>query len=203
MSTKRFETILVDIDTQNDFMDPRGSLYIDQADAIADNVRRLISWADRQGVPVVSSVDTHVENDPEFEQFPPHCIVGTWGHQKISGTLVEPNKKISLGDKQMDVSCELDVHRQLVFEKSRFSIFDNPSAAQTLQEIQAETFIVCGVATDYCVKAAVEGLLERGKRVRLVVDAIAGVDKAKSEDIIKVFKAQGVKMVTTSEVIGE
>ena len=80
-------------------------------------------------------------------------------------------------------------------------MFDNPAAADLIESLHPDCFIVCGVATDYCVKEAVDGLVDQGKKVKLVVDAIEGIDKGGSKHIIEEFRIRGVEMVTFKEVV--
>jgi nicotinamidase/pyrazinamidase len=94
------EQMLVDIDTQRDFMLPGGALYVPGAEEIIPNLARLFDHARTARVPVLSSADCHAPDDPEFEQFPPHCIAGTDGQAKIPETLmsrylvVKPDREI-------------------------------------------------------------------------------------------------------------
>ena len=78
--------VFVDVDTQFDFMNPAGALYVKGAESIVANLVRMMAAAKEKGISVVSSVDTHFENDPEFGEWPPHCIAGTPGQRKIPET---------------------------------------------------------------------------------------------------------------------
>src|SRR5258708_5322609 len=82
-------TVFFDIDTQLDFLYPAGALYVPGAERIVDQVAALNRYAASHGIPVVSTVDAHAENDPEFAEWPPHCVAGTAGQQKPSATLLE------------------------------------------------------------------------------------------------------------------
>ena len=62
------------------------------------------------------------------------------------------------------------------------------------------TFVVYGVATDYCVRAAVLGLLDRGQKVAVVVDAIRAVDPGAEPDVLTEFARRGA-LLTISEVV--
>jgi nicotinamidase/pyrazinamidase len=57
------------------------------------------------------------------------------------------------------------------------------------------------VATEYCVRGAAKGLLERGRQVTVITDAIAGIDSANGEKALRELKSLGAKMVTTSEAL--
>ena len=67
----------VDVDTQVDFIEPSGKLYAKGAEAVKPQLARLIEVARARKIPLVSSVDSHAPNDPEFGKYPPHCLAGT------------------------------------------------------------------------------------------------------------------------------
>src|SRR4051794_38432521 len=96
-----YDRVFVDVDTQFDFMDPRGRLYVPQAEAIVPALKRLFEVARRERIPVISSADNHSPDDAEFARFPPHCVRGTPGQQKIAETLlpgritVEPSGELT------------------------------------------------------------------------------------------------------------
>src|SRR5262245_11720479 len=91
ISMSKRDLVFVDIDTQFDFMDKGGSLYVPGAEEIVPNLRKLISFAKDRSVPVVASVDAHPADDPEFAQFPPHCVRDTPGQLKIGATVMAPS----------------------------------------------------------------------------------------------------------------
>ena len=78
--------IFWDVDTQRDFMDPGGKLYIPGAERIKPNLKRLTDYAHERRYHIVASSDDHVpghrelSNEPDFEEtFPEHCMRGTPG----------------------------------------------------------------------------------------------------------------------------
>ena len=77
------KTVFFDIDTQSDFLYPAGALYVPKAERIVPAVARLNRFAAEHGIPVISTVDAHAENDAEFAQWPPHCVAGTLGQRKL------------------------------------------------------------------------------------------------------------------------
>src|SRR5262245_29868646 len=94
--------VFIDIDTQLDFLYPAGALYVPGAESIVPQVSALNRHAGMHGIPLVSTVDAHTENDPEFASWPPHCVAGTAGQQKPTSTLLErrvvvPNVRSDLG----------------------------------------------------------------------------------------------------------
>src|SRR5437764_15358630 len=80
-------TVFFDVDTQNDFVLPAGALYVPGAEKIIPVVGRLNQCAADRGHRVISTVDAHTENDPEFRTWRPHCVLGTCGQQKPCGTI--------------------------------------------------------------------------------------------------------------------
>lgn len=191
------DLVFVDIDTQFDFMDKAGSLYVPGAEEIVPNLRRLIGFAKDRAVPVVASVDAHPEDDPEFAQFPSHCVRDTPGQLKIGATLMAPSVVVPESERNF----ALPESGELVLEKTIFSVFGNKNADRIFREMDAKKYIVFGVATDYCVKAAAMGLLERGYNVIVVEDAIKGVTAEGTSKAIEEMKSAGAEFVRTDEVL--
>jgi nicotinamidase/pyrazinamidase len=191
---------LVDIDTQYDFMMPDGRLYVPGAEFRIPNLKRLTDLAIRWGIPLLSSVDAHTPTDPEFQQFPPHCVAGTLGQRKISETMGK--KPLVVRDAP---SAWRAVERaeadQIILEKQEFDIFSNPFAEALIAKMKGRKFVVYGVATDYCVKAAVLGLRERGQAVFLVEDAVAAVIPEGGVAALKMMRNRGAEWVTTEGIL--
>ncbi|HWQ18619.1 MAG TPA: isochorismatase family protein, partial [Methanotrichaceae archaeon] len=70
-------------DCQNDFFPPDGALAIPGASSIRGNLGRISKFAFSNGLRVLLFEDMHIEGDPEFKVFPPHCIKGTEGSKLI------------------------------------------------------------------------------------------------------------------------
>jgi nicotinamidase/pyrazinamidase len=186
-------TVLVDVDTQVDFMAPKGALYVPGAAALAPNLGKLVAAARDAGVPHLATLDSHTLDDPEFEAFgfPAHCVVGTTGHAKILETRQErPVARFLVGE------------RELCFAKATFDVYTNPAFAAAVDALKPELAIVCGVATDYCVKAAVLGLVKQGVTVALVTDAIAAVTPEGGAQTLAELEALGVRLVDTAAALG-
>src|SRR3954447_26270634 len=85
--------VLWDVDTQRDFMLPEGKLYVPGAEETAPAMARLVAAAREAGVVPVASAGRHQLPDPEIHDepdfrstFPPHCLRGTRGAQKVPET---------------------------------------------------------------------------------------------------------------------
>lgn len=196
------KAVFFDIDTQIDFMAPKGALYVPQAETIVNNLKKLLKFARKNGIPIVATVDSHAPDDPEFKEFPPHCVQGTWGNQKVEATKQNDPFVIELdykGDVPTDKK-EYLVKKRVYYQLHPF--FGNSAADELLKKIKKSQAVVFGVATDYCVRSAVDGLLERGWEVFLVTDAIRGISEDETEKLLDSWAKRGVKLVTTADIIG-
>lgn len=189
--------IFVDIDTQFDFMDPAGALYVPGAERLGDRLRDLTACAAARGIPHLATMDTHTPDDPEFAQynFPPHCVRGTAGWGKVEAT-----RQAAPFPVQAD-GPELALHRELIFQKATFDAFSHPAFGAAVARLAPEAAVVFGVATDYCVKAAVMGLLAAGVPVILVSDAIAAVTPASGAAALAEMVGAGARPMSTAAVV--
>ncbi len=186
--------LFLDIDTQIDFMMPQGALYVPQAEQLLPVLKRISDYAIAKHIPVLASADAHAVDDPEFEQFPPHCIKGRPGQQKVAETypklfLVEEHDEKAVNPENLN-------RDHVLFEKRTFDVFSNPKIELYLQHYQPEQVVVYGVATDYCVQAAVLSLLERDYPVVLLTDAIKAVDPSLEAGVLKNLQSKGALLTT-------
>jgi nicotinamidase/pyrazinamidase len=179
------KTVFFDIDTQIDFLFPAGALYSDGAEKIIGTVAKLNHHAAKHKIPLISTMDAHSENDPEFGEWPHHCVVDTLGQQKPASTLLE--NRVILPNSP----CEVTLNDQILLEKQTFSASSNVNFAHLLDVLAADRYVVYGVVTEVCVSLAALGLLETGKRVEIVTDAICAYDKEKGAAALQEFTAKG------------
>jgi nicotinamidase/pyrazinamidase len=191
--------VFVDIDTQRDFLEPSGVLFIPGSEVIIPNLAHLSRFALEQDIPVIATACAHEPEDDELRVFPPHCLIGTPGQERIEATL-RPDSRVLTPDAPL--SSEPPLH--LTIQKRQYDVFSHPDAEHILSVYNEDspTFVVYGVATDYCVKAAVSGLLERGYRVAVVVDAIRAIDETREPEILTRFADQGALLTLTETVCG-
>ena len=197
--------LFFDVDTQFDFMHPKGALYVEGALDIQSNIEKLLSAAGVLGITTISTSCAHVEDDAEFEIFPPHCIEGTPGAERIHDDLPAlPRYEVSASttDEQA-AQLELLPATHYVVRKRVFNPFSNRWLQRLRDEgaFKDEEVIVFGVATDYCVREAVLGLIEGGATVSLVGDAIKGVAPESTTQSHSHFNSLGVAMVSSDEVL--
>lgn len=169
-------TVYWDVDTQLDFVSPAGALYAPGAEHILSEVARLNRYAKANGIPLVSTMDAHTENDPEFAHWPPHCILGTLGQRKPAETLCGEG--------------------QIIFEKTTTDCFLNPAIHPLLAELAAEKFVVYGVVTEVCVRHAALGLLKTGAKVELATNAIRHLTEPARDQFFAEFRQAGGLLIS-------
>jgi nicotinamidase/pyrazinamidase len=190
-----------DVDTQRDFMLPSGALYVPGAERLIPKLRRIFEFARANDVTVLSSVDAHTENDPEFKQFPRHCVKGTEGQRKLEETLLP--HAIVLENKPIDRNLMdlMKKYRQVVIEKQTLNVFDNPITERLIRALPPRA-IVFGVATEYCVKCEALGLRKLGIKTALLTDAISALSPEGGKEALEEMKQAGVEFVSADTIIG-
>ena len=194
------EIVFIDIDTQFDFMSPKGRLYVPGAKELIPNLKLLTLAAFNNDVLIISSRDTHARNDPEFKQFPFHCLSKSRGQEKIPETRLK--KRIIISSEilsRRELLAKINGYPQVVLEKHTYDVFTNFNLLRMLKPF-SEAYVY-GVALDYCVKYAILGLLRSGLKVNLIVDAVSAVEPKEGKALLAKFKDSGVRLVKTKEVI--
>jgi nicotinamidase/pyrazinamidase len=192
---------LVDVDTQRDFMLSGGALYVPGAERIIPKLRRLYDFARKNEISIISSVDAHAPDDPEFQQFAPHCVQGTEGQRKLDETLLSrpliiPNKPFDRN--LMEIARK---HQQIIVEKQALDLFSNPVSERLLRVLPPHA-IVFGVTTEYCVKCACLGIRRIGVPVALVTDVIRALTPKTEKEALEEMRGAGVEFITMETLLG-
>lgn len=204
--------IFWDVDTQYDFMMPDGKLFVPEADRIVDNLKKLTDYAHGRGIRIVASADDHVPGHRELSDapdwkstFPPHCMRGTPGQQKIAATALQDTLVIE--PEPLDAAARAALIQghpgDILFHKHWFDVFTNPNVAPALDVLRPHDIVLYGVALDVCNRYAIEGLLAHGVHSRLfaVTDAMKPIDKDVAGQLLKEWGEKGVRLVKTEEVV--
>jgi nicotinamidase/pyrazinamidase len=214
-----------DVDTQFDFMTPPdhgGLLYVRDASdpddpgarSIVERLARISEHARSVGILRVATGDWHTldhreidAEDPDFRTtFPPHCMAGERGSEKIPETRLRDPIVVPL--RADDAFARGAVRRaraegrDIFLQKEEFSCFSgNPATGALLDELRPGALVVYGVALDVCVKHAVEGMLDRGLPVVVVEDATWGLGIEPGEDLLRGWEGRGARRITVDEAI--
>lgn len=193
--------IFWEVDVQSDFMLPGGKLYVPGAEKLLPNIRRLTDAARQGRVFLVSHGCFHTPNDPEFKSFPPHCVKGTAGAELVPEALTEKVARIS-NDAAAELPEDLSQYQQILLEKQTLDIFESRHADALVQRLgnHAE-FVMFGVVTEYCVRFAAKGLLQRGRRVAIVQDAIETLQPEDGQKTIAELGRLGARITTTDQAL--
>jgi nicotinamidase/pyrazinamidase len=193
--------IFWEVDTQADFMLPGGTLYVPGAERLLPNIRRLTDAARQGRVFLVSHGCFHTKDDPEFKTFPPHCIQGTPGSAYVTEALTQKVVTIP-NEPTAALPRDLKQYQQILLEKQTLDIFESRHAAELVKRLGDDVeFVVFGVVTEYCVRFAAKGLLERGHRVSVVKDAIETLNAEDGERAVAELQARGAKFITTDQAL--
>ena len=195
------DLILWGVDVQVDFLHPHGKLYVPGAEKLIPNIQRLVDVARRNGALLISSGDRHSPDDPEFEVFPPHCVRGTRGAEVVPEGLAHKICTLPNGP-EIQLPHNLLDHQQILIEKQTLDVFDNPHAEKVLEQLPLDAeFLVFGVVTEHCVRCAASGLLNRGRRVYIISDAIEHLNSAAGSKTIDELTAAGAELISTDEAV--
>ncbi|MEI6631043.1 MAG: bifunctional nicotinamidase/pyrazinamidase [bacterium] len=182
---------LLIVDLQNDFC-PAGALGVPGADKIVPAINKYIRVFSKKKLPIIVSADWHPIKTRHFKDFggrwPAHCIHNSRGAQ------FHPKLKLS--------KETILVYKGMDPEQDSYSVFQaedrNGRRFSTLLKILGvDELYVGGLATDYCVKYSVKDALKSGLKVKLLADAIKGVDlKPKDSELaIKEMTGLGAKVI--------
>jgi nicotinamidase/pyrazinamidase len=193
--------IFWEVDVQADFILPGGKLYVPGAEKLLPNIRKLTDAARRGEVFLVSHGCFHTPNDPEFQQFPAHCVKGTPGAEFVAEALTNNFVRIP-NDPNARLPEDLSKFRQIILEKQTLDIFDTRLADALVEQLSASAeFVAFGVVTEFCVGLAVKGLLKRNRRVTIVSDAIETLAREAGRKTLADLTSLGATLVTTEEIL--
>ena len=197
---KRRKWILIDVGTQKDFLLAQGKACVRNHRRVLANIRRMVAWARRGGIPIISTCEVYPANNGPISV--DYCVDGTEGQKKVRYTLI-PDRVSFPADGDMNLPCDiLRRFRQVILHNRCTDPFDEPRIERLLSEITAYEFVVIGANAEGAVEATVLGLLQRGKRVTVVVDALGSSNKRESKLAIRKMKAKGARLIETRKLAG-
>jgi nicotinamidase/pyrazinamidase len=173
MSTYGPHTALIVVDVQNDFADPKGSLYVQGGEDVVAVANGEIERALEAGATVVYTSDWHPEVTPHFQKdggiWPVHCVHDTWG------AAFQSNLQLKGAVVRTGVGGE-DGY-------SGFTVRDPVTGTETKTELESllrdggvERVVVVGLATDYCVKETVLDAVRLGFGATVLREGIRAVN---------------------------
>jgi nicotinamidase/pyrazinamidase len=172
-------TALIVVDVQNDFADPRGSLYVAEGERTIPVINRLVAAARDAGALVVYTQDWHPEVTPHFAEYgglwPSHCVQGTWG--------AEPHPDLDFAGEIVRTGAGGEDGYSGFFHRDLTTGEEGPTALRgLLEERGVERLVVVGLATDYCVKETALDARGLGYPTTVLLEAIRPVERVAGDD---------------------
>lgn len=171
---------LLIIDVQNDFFEG-GALTVPDGERVVPVINKLL----KSFQVVITSRDWHPEKSVHFNQWPVHCIANTHGAQ-YHPLLFTP-------------SVTLEVFKGTHNVDDGYSAFEatNVDLIEWLHQNNVSRLYICGLATDYCVKATALDAVKYGFEVRVITDAIQAVDVLPGDGVkaLKIMEDAGCMLV--------
>ena len=149
------KTAVLVVDMQNDFVHPRGKLFVPEAAKTVDAIKRLLERAREVGALVVYTQDWHSRDDYEFAIWGEHAVEGTWGAEVVE----------ELKPREDDV----------IIKKLRYDPFFGTPLDHVLRLKKIETLVVTGTVANICVLHAVGTASLLGYRVVVPIDCISAL----------------------------
>jgi nicotinamidase/pyrazinamidase len=186
----RYALIVVDI--QIDFC-PGGTLPVYKGDFIVPTINDMVRNFEKNRLPIIFSRDFHPSDHISFLEYggpwPAHCVKGTDG--------VKFHPQLEIPERAYIVS------KATTPEMDAYSAFDGTNLKQILKKTASDSIVVCGLATDYCVKATVLDGIKEAFAVTVATDAVMGVE-VNPRDTAKALVAMeqaGARLCSSEEVI--
>ncbi len=191
--------ILLNIDTQQDFLVADGKACVRNHRRVLMNIRRINAWARANGINIVNTCVCYSNGYSDKHDY---CKMGTEGVDLIKYTL--RNRYIrydadGYSDLRKDVFTEFD---QIILEKKDTNPFEEPRADRLLTDLAVDEIIAVGALAEQAVFETVLGLIQREKNVSLLGDAVGSRNKEAADMALKKMKAKGCRIIDTRELAG-
>ncbi|RME54715.1 isochorismatase family protein [Candidatus Woesearchaeota archaeon] len=183
------DLVFFDIDTQFDFMEPTGKLYVKNSELIRPNLSDLTQHAYLNNIKVIGSI----------------FLYNFWnccrqGQQKINETYYPRSTTIPVYPMGVtDMAREIIFSDAVYFEKHNFNMFSNINTGFILSNLNK--VVVYGLPTEYSIRSTVLKLRKRDINVYVVEDAIIGTNVKSSMSALEDMINAGANIVQTKDVL--
>ena len=177
------EEALIVVDMQRDFM-PGGALPVPEGDEIIPRCNEYIKEFRKRGALIVATRDWHPPNHISFRErggpWPKHCVRDTPGAEFV----------VELPADAVIISKATEP------DKEAYSGFEGTNLAEILRKNGVRRVYVCGVATEYCVKATALDAVKHGFETYLLRDAVKGITPEGELEALREMERAGVKVLS-------
>jgi nicotinamidase/pyrazinamidase len=192
---------LIIVDVQNDFC-TGGALAVQNGEDVVPIINSIIP----KFANILTSQDCHPEdhcsfgNPPQYKDgsWPKHCVQKTLGAQLRSDLKLPKNTiqilKGTLKNHEAYSAFEGSLWMNAILRQG------HTIPALGLKAAGITEIYVCGLATDYCVKATALDGVKAGFKTFVIEDACRGVNKNTTDLTIQEMVSKGVVMVKSGEI---
>lgn len=186
MKEKHRAAVIV-IDMQYDFIGKDAVIPCNANEDLVPSINKLLCFARKSDIPVIYTQELHRASHIDFGREldgdePVHCIEGSHGSQIIKE--LEPQKD------------------DYVIPKRRYSAFFGTDLQVLLSGLEVDTLILCGVATDVCVRATATDAQQYGYFVKVPRECVAGSNPYRSEAALDNISYLFGKVVSLADIAG-
>jgi len=193
---------VIDVNTQKDFLLADGKVCIRNHRRVLAHIRRVMAWARYNEIPIISTCEVYPNSNNDNGAEIKYCIDGTEGQRKVGYTLLK-NRVSFAADGNTDLPRDmLRRYQQVILHKRCIDPFDEPRIDRLLSELRAGEFILIGASSEGAVMATALGLLQRGKKVSVVVDAVGSRNGKEGKLALRKMEAKGAKLIETKKLAG-
>jgi nicotinamidase/pyrazinamidase len=194
----KLKKALLIVDVQNDFC-PGGALAVPEGDKIVPAINKYIRIFAKKKLPIFATRDWHPVKTKHFKDFggvwPVHCI------QNTKGAAFHPDLKLS--------KEAILLYKGMDPEEDCYSSFSAQDLSgqplfKLLKRIGITEIYIAGLATDYCVKYTAIDAFKHGFKVKILLDAVKGVNLKTNDstEAIKKITKMGAKKITLKNMEG-
>ncbi len=197
--------IFWDVDTQWDFLSPKGKLYVPDSKSIVDSISQIREFALGNGYSIIASADWHRPSDEEISEtpdfkltFPQHCLAYEPGSERVGFLGQLPIQYVDPEPLETFELRKLVEKEQfhIVLRKSKLDVFSNPNTVKLLDLIEPQMIVMFGVTLDLCIYITVADLLSWGKTsIIVLIEGVKGLGIKPDQKVFKEFEQKGVRMV--------
>lgn len=196
----RRRRILIDVSTQRDLFLAEGHACVKNHRRVLVHIRRMMAWARANKIPIISTCEVYPNNNGCSAV--PYCLDGTDGQKKLHYTMLS-NFASFPADGNTDLPADiLRRYRQVILHKRCNNPFEEPRIDRLLSEVRAGEFVLIGASAEGAITAMALGLLQRGKKVSVVVDAVGSYNGREAKLAFRKMQAKGARLLDTKKIAG-
>jgi nicotinamidase/pyrazinamidase len=183
------KNILVIVDMQNSFIDPKGKLYIENSNFLIKKANEYLSTMQNNFFDcLIYTKDTHFKDNyhlyEESKTFPIHCEYNTWDwdlainienlKEKIPHIYEIHKDSYDMWAKTQEYNKHNLMYKILNY-KTKNIVYSNLDELLKHYKQENTNIYLFGVASDYCNKYAITGFLNKGYKTTIIKDLTKGI----------------------------